>query len=234
MLQNRSEVTTGQKISIFRNTLHNTVNNIKNDWTSKERENLIFEKMISLEFVKDGQFIMENKECVKKIKTIYNSKSPSKFSTKTLLEYFDCKQIDLNLVYVIKEPFGSKASPDFLLISIKGILGIEDKSSKNGKITFNTGTPGGNKFIMYFDRKIKKVFLISGERWNWGTSEEEEYKKFIKEMIEDGHKKFSEKFAGRAKNFSYYARPMLLDGNNIKDICDPEEKDVIKLLNNIF
>jgi len=217
-----------QKMTGLVDVLKNTVNNIGNDWSSKDREDYIFNQVISLDFINDGQFILNNKGCVAKMKSVYNSSDPSKFTTITLSSYFD--DIDVNSVYFIKEPFGSKASPDFLIISSNGILGIEDKSSKGGKVTFNTGTPGGNKFIMYYDRKDKKIFLISGENWGWKKDIDSEYKQFTKEMIIYAKNKFEERFGNRVKNMSYYARPMLVDKNKVKDIWDKDEQAVMAML----
>lgn len=217
-----------QKLTGLLNALKDTINDIGNNWTSKEREDFIFKKVTSLGFIKDGQFIITNKLCTSKMKSVYNSNDPNKFTTVTLTNYFD--NIDVNSVYFIKEPFGSKASPDFLIISSKGILGIEDKSSKGGKVSFNTGTPGGNKFIMYYNRKEKKIYLISGKQWGWENEIEKEYKEFTKEMIDYAKNKFQEKFGDRIKNMGYYARPMLVDKNKIKDIWDKDEKDVLDML----
>jgi len=183
---------------------------------------------VSLNFIKDGQFIITNKPCISKMKSVYNSSAPTKFTTITLSNFFN--DIEVNSVYFLKEPFGSKASPDFLIISSNGLLGIEDKSSKGGKVSFNTGTPGGNKFIMYFHRKEKKIYLVSGKRWGWENEIEKEYKEFTKEMIDYAKNKFQEKFGNRIKNMGYYARPMLVDKNKIKDIWDKEEKDVLDML----
>jgi hypothetical protein len=217
-----------QKMTGLIDVLKNTVNNIGNNWTSKDREDYIFNQVTSLDFINDGQFILDNKACVAKMKPVYNSSDPSKFTTITLSNYFD--DIDVDSVYFIKEPFGSKASPDFLIVSSNGLLGIEDKSSKGGKVTFNTGTPGGNKFIMYYDRKDKKIFLISGKQWGWENDIEREYKQFTKEMIDYAKNKFEERFGDRVKKMTYYARPMLVDKNKIKDIWNKDEEDVINML----
>jgi hypothetical protein len=217
-----------QKMTGLVDVLKNTVNNIGNNWTSKEREDYIFNQVTSLDFINDGQFILDNKACVAKMKSVYNSSDPSKFTTITLSNYFD--DIDVNSVYFIQEPFGSKASPDFLIISSNGLLGIEDKSSKGGKVTFNTGTPGGNKFIMYYDRKDKKIFLISGKNWGWENDIESDYKQFTKDMIIYAKNKFEERFGDRVKNMTYYARPMLIDKNKIKDIWDKDEEAVMAML----
>lgn len=217
-----------QKMTELINTLKNTVNDIGNNWNSKEREEFIYNQVTSLGFINKGDFILKNKLCVSKLKSVYNSNDPSKFTTVTLSQYFG--DIEVNSIYFIKEPFGSKASPDFLIISSNGILGIEDKSSKGGKVSFNTGTPGGNKFIMYYSKDDKKIYLVSGKQWGWEGNIEAEYKEFTKEMINYAKNKFEEKFGDRIKKMSYYARPMLVDSNKVKDIWDKDEEAVMDML----
>jgi hypothetical protein len=217
-----------QKMTDFYNALKNTVNDIGNDWNSKKREEFIYNEVTSLSFINKGDFILKNKLCVAKLKSVYNSLDPSKFTTITLSQYFG--DIDVNSIYFLQEPFGSKASPDFLLISSNGILGIEDKSSKGGKVSFNTGTPGGNKFIMYYSKDDKKIYLVSGKQWGWEGNIESEYKEFTKEMINYAKNKFEERFGDRIKKMSYYARPMLVDSNKVKDIWDKDEEAVMAML----
>jgi hypothetical protein len=217
-----------QKMTDFYNALKNTVNDIGNDWNSKKREEFIYNEVTSLSFINKGDFILKNKLCVAKLKSVYNSLDPSKFTTITLSQYLG--DIYVNSIYFLQEPFGSKASPDFLLISSNGILGIEDKSSKGGKVSFNTGTPGGNKFIMYYSKDDKKIYLVSGKQWGWEGNIESEYKEFTKEMINYAKNKFEERFGDRIKKMSYYARPMLVDSNKVKDIWDKDEEAVMAML----
>lgn len=217
-----------QKVNDFYAALKDTINDIENNWSSKERELFIYNQVISLPFITKGDFILNNKACISVLKKIYNSSDPSKFTTLSLSRYFE--NIDVNSVYFIHEPFGSKASPDFLIISGNGILGIEDKSSMGGKVTFNTGTPGGNKFIMYYEKTDKKIYLMSGENWGWEKEIESEYRQFTKEMIIYAKNKFEERFGNRVKNMSYYARPMLVDKNKVKDIWNKDEEAVMSML----
>lgn len=65
-----------QKMTGLVDVLKNTVNNIGNNWTSKDREDYIFNQVISLDFINDGQFILNNKACVAKMKSVYNSSDP--------------------------------------------------------------------------------------------------------------------------------------------------------------
>lgn len=218
-----------QRMVEFLKVLKDTPNNIQNNWNSKQREKYIYDKVISsLSFIIPGDFILKNKKCVEKLKSVYTSSDPSSFTTMSLLDYFE--DIDVNSIYFILEPFGPKASPDFLFISSKGTYGIEEKSSANGKITFNTGTPGGNKVIMYYDRKENKIYLTSGPNWGWTGDIEREYREFTKEMIDYCKNRFQEKFGDRLSQMDYYARPMLVDKNQIKNIWDKDEKDVMDML----
>lgn len=219
-----------QNLQQLISTLKNTANEIENNWNSKEREAYILEKLQDLDFMVQGDSFKKNKPLITALKKVYNSSNPNTFTTETLKKY--SPEVEVDKIYVIGEPFGSKASPDFLFITSRGILGVEDKSSKGGKVSFNTGTPGGNKFIMYYDRKDKKIYLISGKQWGWEGDIEREYKEFTKEMINYAKNKFEEKFGGRLKNMTYYARPMLVDKNKIKDIWNKDEQDISDMLSN--
>jgi hypothetical protein len=216
------------KIETILISLKNTANEIPNNWNHKEREEFIFNKLIELNFVENGDFISKNRKIIKELKSVYNSTSPVNFTTKKLNDVYG--NININNVYVIREPFGSQASPDFLFITSKGVFGVEDKSSKTQKITFNTGTPGGNKFTMYYDRKDKTVYLISGKQWGWTQEIEDEFRQFTKQMRDYASNEFKKKFGDRLKNMEYYARPMLTDKNKVKDIVDKDENDVIEIL----
>ena len=217
-----------QKMTALINALKTTINDIGNNWDSKQREEFIYNQVTSLNFIKKGDFILKNKKCIKVLKSVYNSSDPSNFTTVTLSQYFN--DIDVNSIYFIKEPFGSKASPDFLIISSNGILGVEDKSSKDGKISFNTGTPGGNKIIMYYDRSEGTIYLLSGKNWGWENIEDE-YEAFTKDIRDYAKNKFKERFGGRvSNNLEYYARPMLIDKNKIKDIWNQDEEEVMSML----
>jgi hypothetical protein len=47
----QSDDSVNEKITNLIDTLKNTVNNIQNDWNSKERENYIYNQVTSLNFV---------------------------------------------------------------------------------------------------------------------------------------------------------------------------------------
>jgi hypothetical protein len=83
---------------------------------------------------------------------------------------------------------------------------------------------------MYYDKTDKKIYLVSGKNWGWENDIESEYKQFTKEMIIYAKNKFEERFGDRIKKMSYYARPMLVDSNKIKDIWDKDEEAVMSML----
>jgi hypothetical protein len=216
------------RIKLLVETLRNTNNGICNDWNTKERENFIFKEIMKLDFILDGNSIKKNKKVIKKIKEYYLLVDIIPLPIEIIEEYFP--KIEEGEIYLIYEPFGSKASPDFLLISKNGVIGIEDKSSNNGKITFNTGTPGGNKIIVYYDRSEKKVYLITGERWFWCDETEKNYREFCKQINDIAKIKWEEKFEDTLPYNDFYSRPMLIDKKKIKDIANPDGTDVINKL----
>lgn len=220
------------KINSLVLTLKNTVNEVANDWNSKKREKYIFDALMKLDYIENAQKYIKNKELIKNLKSVYKGSNPKLFTTKNLTETVG--NVNEEKIYVIHEPFGSKASPDFLFITSKGLFGLEDKSSKNQKVTFNTGTPGGNKFIMYYDKKLKKVYLITGERWGWSQNIENEFKEFTKEMILIAKREFEKRFGDKVKNMEYYARPMLVDKNKVKDIAEQNNQDVLNFLTELI
>jgi hypothetical protein len=87
---------------------------------------------------------------------------------------------------------------------------------------------------MFYDKKQKNIHLISGENWGWEENIEKEYKIFTKEMIQYAKSKFDERFGDRIKNMTYYARPMLVDKNKVKDIWDKDEESVMYMLRKHF
>lgn len=216
------------RVSELITRLKSTVQQTSNNWDSKKRETYIFNSLLGLNFVEDGTFILNDKGLKSLLKKTYNSPTIADFNTSTLLEKFP--DLDVDKIYLIHEPFGSKASPDFLFITPVMIFGIEDKSSKNEKVSFNTGTPGGNKFIMYLDKKSNKVHLISGKQWNWDEGVEREFREFTQHVRDYAKKEFARRFGERVKNMEYYARPMLIDKNKIKDLVDKDEQDVVDIL----
>lgn len=220
------------RMASIMSTLKGTMNNISNSWNSKKRESFIYNTLLSLPFLVSGQDYLNNKALKQKLKTTYFGNDPHLFTISDL-ESID-PEIDPSKIYVIHEPFGSKLSPDFLFITSRGLIGLEDKSSKNQKISFNTGTPGGNKVIMYYDRKNGVIYLLTGKQWGWDESIENEFKKFTKEIKIHAKREFEKRFGDKIKNMEFYARPMLVDKNKVKDIVDKSEQDVVNLFRKLI
>lgn len=213
-------------------TLKGTINDIPNSWNSKKRESFIYDTLLGLPFLESGQDYLNNKSLKQKLKSTYFGNDPHLFTISDL-ESID-PEIDPSKIYIIHEPFGSKLSPDFLFITPKGLIGLEDKSSKNQKISFNTGTPGGNKVIMYYDRKNGTINLLTGKQWGWDESIENDFKKFTKDIKIYAKQEFERRFGDKIKNMEFYARPMLVDKNNVKDIVDKAEQDVVDLFRKLI
>lgn len=213
-------------------TLKGTINDIPNSWNSKKRESFIYDTLLGLPFLESGQDYLNNKSLKQKLKSTYFGNDPHLFTISDL-ESID-PEIDPSKIYVIHEPFGSKLSPDFLFITSRGLIGLEDKSSKNQKISFNTGTPGGNKVIMYYDRKNGTINLLTGKQWGWDESIENDFKKFTKDIKIYAKQEFERRFGDKIKNMEFYARPMLVDKNNVKDIVDKAEQDVVDLFRKLI
>jgi hypothetical protein len=207
----------------IKETLKSILADIENTWDSKEREQFTMSKFLELEWLHDGETLKNNTNLIKKLKEYYfNYNHTELTSTGMVYDY-----------YVIHEPFGNKSSPDYLFLTPFGFFGIEDKSSKNGSISWNTGTPGENKIITYFDKKEKKVYIITSEEYGWGKETAIKYREFTKEILTYAKNKFKEKFSydnDVISNMGYYARPMLTDKNLVKNIYDPEEKNVDTIL----
>lgn len=213
-------------------TLKGTINDIPNSWNSKKRESFIYDTLLGLPFLESGQDYLNNKSLKQKLKSTYFGNDPHLFTISDL-ESID-PEMDPSKIYVIHEPFGSKLSPDFLFITSRGLIGLEDKSSKNQKISFNTGTPGGNKVIMYYDRKNGTINLLTGKQWGWDESIENDFKKFTKDIKIYAKQEFERRFGDKIKNMEFYARPMLVDKNNVKDIVDKAEQDVVDLFRKLI
>ena len=50
-----------QKMTALINALKTTINDIGNNWDSKQREEFIYNQVTSLNFIKKGDFILKNK-----------------------------------------------------------------------------------------------------------------------------------------------------------------------------
>jgi len=196
----------------------------ENNWNSKEREKFTMNKLLNLPWLKNGQYLRKDNNFLKTLKSCYLGYKHDVINTTNMEDKY----------YVIHEPFGSRYSPDYLFITPKGIFGVEDKSSKNGKISWNTGTPGQNKIITYFDKKKKNVYLLTSHDYGWTIQIEERYKKFKKKILdfakEEFKKEFSENVEKPIELLNYYARPMLTDNNLISELYNKSEINVDNIL----
>lgn len=213
-----------KKSEELKSILTGIVNEVANDWNSKERESFTMERFLELEWLKDGQFYIEDKKNRDALKNIYFKYDHTVFTSESLGGGY----------FVIHEPFGSKCSPDYLFITPVGIFGIEDKSNNNEKLEWNTGSPGEDKIITFFQKTEKKVYLFTSWEYGWTKEIGDEYYKFktkMKELAAEAFRQQFHKYGDAIKKITYYARPHLIDGNNIvKDIYDPEETNVKKVL----
>jgi hypothetical protein len=228
------KVPNNYRIEAICKTLMNCKSAVSNEWKTTEREKFILTELKKLGFVKDGSETLKDPVIMKDLKKHYKSKNCNGFTTNNLKNIFP--DISDDDVFIIYQPFGPQMSPDFLIITNKGIYGLEDKSSKNGKISWNTGTPAGNKIIMYFDKKEQMVFLITAKQWGWDSDRQEKEEKLTKELKDYTKAIHFEVFgeyptpSSKAHPLERYARPMFIDPNQVKDICDPNGKDVIEVL----
>jgi hypothetical protein len=203
--------------------LNNILIEEENDWDSKQRELFTMKELLKLDWLNDGAEFLVDKKFKKRLRDCYFNYKQNEITSNDLPSDY----------YVIHEPFGSKSSPDYLFITPNGIFGIEDKSSKTGKIVWNTGTPGNNKIITYFDSKIRKVYILTSYEYKWGHEIDIRYKKFTQKIIKFGDEEFKKDFADdfNHDDVEFYARPMLNHKKKIMDIFDSGENNVNKILN---
>ncbi len=187
------------------------VDDIKNDWKSKDREVYVSKMILGLDWIEDGSFLIKKKKTKDYLKKIYFDYDNDLFTTVGLP----------NQYYFIHEPFGPRSSPDYLFITPKGFFGGEDKTKKSGNIEWNTGTPGENKFISFYDRKDQKLYLLHSLDWGWTKEHSESYSNStaqLQKLTEEIYKKnFQDKglYVGPITKMFPYHRRMLLDRNKI-------------------
>jgi hypothetical protein len=210
------------------------LSDVENNWDNKERETYTISKLLELPWLNDGNDLLYDGFTKK------GKRKKGSFHKKLKDAYFGYRHEEITTAemehdyYVIHEPFGSKSSPDYLFITPYGLFGIEDKSSKNGKISWNTGSPGENKIVTYFDKIEKKVYLITSNEYGWTKETSKKYEEFKKRILKETKKQFENEFCLLSPIFAklgYYARPMLTDKNNVKDLYDPKETNVNIILN---
>jgi hypothetical protein len=213
-----------KKSEELKGILSGIVNEIENDWNSKERESFTMTKFLELPWLEDGSFYVKVEKQRDELKLIYFGYRHTEFTSEELGGGY----------FVIHEPFGPKCSPDYLFITPKGILGIEDKSNNLIKIEWNSGSPGEDKIITFFHKSEKKVYLFTSWEYGWTKEVSDEYNQFkeqIREIASELFKKQFNKYGGAFNKLKFYARAHIIDGNNIvRDIYDPEEINVKRVL----
>lgn len=217
-----------KKSEEIRLLLKDLINEFENTWGNKKREECTLEKLLGLEWMKDGSFYLKNEKDVKELKEIYFSYNHLSFTSERLGGGY----------YVIHEPFSSQSSPDFLFITPIGIIALEEKKNNRGTIEWNSGTPGEDKIITYFDNKSKKVYLFTSEEYKWTKEISEEYVLFKEERREIEKVAFQDRFSKYGKDFpkfEFYMRAHLIDKHDIiNEIYDPSETNVKIYLEKFF
>lgn len=223
---------TTKRVEEIVRTLKSCVINIPNTWSNKDRELYIFTELLNLNFIVNGNKIKEEKNIKAKLKQTYlgSGKSDTLFGDITKI----FPQFKKDDVILIHEPFGSRTSPDFIFISKNKVYGLEDKKSESEKISWNTGTPGGNKFISYYNVKNKTIYLLTPYDWKWDDEIQKEYKKFTQEIIQYGKNKWNSGLGKKLPNMEFYARPMLVDKNKVKDLYKGDDNELKNILSSFL
>jgi len=195
----------------------------ENKWDSKSRELFTMAELLKLNWLNNGEQFKDDVDFIANLKECYFNYRHKEITSSNLLYDY----------YVIHEAFGSQSSPDYLFITPKGIFGVEDKSSDNGRISWNTGTPGDDKIITYFDKKNKKVYLVTSYEYGWTKEIGIEYKTFTQSIIQFAKAEFKNLSSDIFKDecISFYARPMLNHNKKVSTIYDETEKNVDYILN---
>jgi hypothetical protein len=206
------------KITQIKQILNGVLTEQENNWDSKSRELFTMSELLKLEWLNDGVGFKDDKDFIANLKECFFNYRHKEITSSDLPHDY----------YVIHEAFGSQSSPDYLFITPNGIFGIEDKSSDNGQISWNTGTPGDDKIITYFDKKNKKVYLVTSYEYGWTKEIGIVYKNFTQSIIQFAKVGFKDLPNDIFKDecISFYARPMLNHNKKVKNIYDETEKNV--------
>jgi len=210
-----------KKSEIVISVLLSLIKDMENDWNRKEREAYTMSKLLEIPWLKDGSFYTNDKKNRAKLKKIYFEHRHSSFTSSELGGGY----------FIIHEPFGSKSSPDYLLITPNGILGIEDKSNKKNKIEWNSGTPGQDKIITFFQKGEKKVYLFTSWDYNWTLEASKTYDKIKEQVRKYADELYKEKMIPLGPAFSkmkLYSRAHLCDFHNLTN-HDETQANVKKL-----
>lgn len=134
---------------------------------------------------------------------------------------------DNNSIVYQYQPYGSQNFPDFKLINHD--INIECKTSKTGKIVWNSGFPHTNMILIYASSKKNDITFFLGEeiiKNNTLRNKIKEWAKCRGKELKEEFKKFG------IKSFNFYLREMYNDETNRLDTPNRNslEKNVIIFL----
>ena len=145
---------------------------------------------------------------------------------------------DENEITYKYQPRGSQDFPDFVITDFTNDINIECKTSKDGKIVWNSGLAHENMILVFgspADKRNDLTFFLGKERMPSDTIREK-FKMWIKEKRKKLQNDFETDFDELSKMCSLYLREMLNDKihnflNNPKR--EEWENDVISFLSNL-
>lgn len=145
---------------------------------------------------------------------------------------------DENEITYKYQPRGSQDFPDFVITDFINDINIECKTSKDGKIVWNSGLAHENMILVFgspTDKRNDLTFFLGKERMPSDTIREK-FKMWIKEKRKKLQNDFETDFDELSKMCSLYLREMLNDKihNFLKNPKREEwENDVISFLSNL-
>lgn len=145
---------------------------------------------------------------------------------------------DENEITYKYQPRGSQDFPDFVITDFTNDINIECKTSKDGKIVWNSGLAHENMILVFgspTDKRNDLTFFLGKERMPSDTIREK-FKMWIKEKRKKLQNDFETDFDELSKMCSLYLREMLNDKihNFLKNPKREEwENDVISFLSNL-
>ena len=145
---------------------------------------------------------------------------------------------DENEITYKYQPRGSQDFPDFVITDFTKDINIECKTSKDGKIVWNSGLAHENMILVFgspTDKRNDLTFFLGKERMPSDTIREK-FKMWIKEKRKKLQNDFETDFDELSKMCSLYLREMLNDKihNFLKNPKREEwENDVISFLSNL-
>lgn len=146
---------------------------------------------------------------------------------------------DENEIAYRYQPNGSQDFPDFILTDFTLPINIECKTSKNGKIVWNSGLAHEDMVLIFgspSDKRNDLTFFLGKERMP-SNERREEFKRWIKEKREKLQNDFELDFNNDlSKMYTLYLREMMNDkiNNFLKNPKRSEwENEVINFLSNL-